>query len=497
VLNPRPSLWVTYASALMMTGSHTAVEEKLQFAEAALQGIEPDYKTRDLVGRIASMRATVAVTQHDVEALLAQSLRALEYLDPDNLPLRTAANFTLGHAYQLRGEYAAAGRVYAEVISASKSFGPSIYTTAATLCLGQVQEADNQLHMAAETYRQAILLAGDPPRPIACEAHLGLARIYYQWNDLTAAERHGQQSVELTGQMDSVDTVAACGVLFARLRLARGDFLGASALLAEAEQFVRQHNFVHLMPDVIASQVLTLLRQGNVSEAAHLAEAHELPMSQARVHLAQGDPASALSVLAKLRLVRAKSGAGGQLDVMVLQVVALNAQGEKAKALQLLGEALTLAESGGFIRIFLDEGTPMCQLLSEVAAGGTKEHSSQPGGRPAHRRTVSTEKLLAAFQAENEQPKSEDKSYLPPAPLAALAAFATVATSPQPFFEPLSQRELEILQLITKGFSNQEISQRLFLALSTVKGHNRIIFSKLQVQRRTEAVARARELGLL
>jgi LuxR family maltose regulon positive regulatory protein len=61
----------------------------------------------------------------------------------------------------------------------------------------------------------------------------------------------------------------------------------------------------------------------------------------------------------------------------------------------------------------------------------------------------------------------------------------------------LSQRELEVLRLIAQGLSNQEICQRLFLALSTVKGHNRVIFGKLQVQRRTEAVARARELGLL
>ena len=68
---------------------------------------------------------------------------------------------------------------------------------------------------------------------------------------------------------------------------------------------------------------------------------------------------------------------------------------------------------------------------------------------------------------------------------------------PQPLVEPLSQRELEVLQLIAQGLSNQEISERLFLALSTVKGHNRSIFDKLQVQRRTEAVARARELGLL
>ena len=81
--------------------------------------------------------------------------------------------------------------------------------------------------------------------------------------------------------------------------------------------------------------------------------------------------------------------------------------------------------------------------------------------------------------------KREDTPSLPPCPAA------------QPLIEPLSQRELEVLQLIAQGLSNHEISERLFLALNTVKGHNRKIFGKLQVQRRTEAVARARELGLL
>jgi LuxR family maltose regulon positive regulatory protein len=91
-----------------------------------------------------------------------------------------------------------------------------------------------------------------------------------------------------------------------------------------------------------------------------------------------------------------------------------------------------------------------------------------------------TAKLLAVFEAEER--KSEDESHLPPA---------------QSLTEPLSQRELEVLQLIAQGLSNREISERLFLAVITVKGHNRNIFRKLQVRRRTEAIARARELGLL
>ena len=311
VLDARPSLWVTYASVSMMTGQHTAVEEKLQAAEAALHGAEADDTTRDLVGRIASLRATVAVIQHDVETLLAQSRRALEYLHPDNLPLRTAASYTLGYAYQLQGDRAAASRAYAEVIAISTSFGASIYTTAATLSLGQVQEADNQLHLAAETYRRVLILAGDPPRPIACEAHLGLARISYQWNDLHAAEQHGQQCLQLTRQMESVDTFASYGVFLARLRLAQGDLPGAVAVLDEAEAFVRQHHFVFRMPDVAAAQVLMLLRQGNLAAAAQLAQTHDLPISQARVHLAQDDPATALAVLEPVRQqAEAKGWAG-------------------------------------------------------------------------------------------------------------------------------------------------------------------------------------------
>jgi LuxR family maltose regulon positive regulatory protein len=461
VLNARPSLWVTYASALMMTGQHTAVEQKLQAAEAALQGTEPDDKTRDLVGRIASMRATVAVIQHDVETLLAQSRRALEYLHPDNLPLRTAAHWTLGHAYQLQGDRAAAGRAYAEVLSISQSFGASIYTTAATLCLGQVQETENHLSLAAETYRQALRLAGDPPRPIASEAHLGLARIYYEWNDLAAAQQHGQQCVQLTRQMESVDTFAACGVLLARLRLAQGDVAGAVAVLAEAEQFVRRHHFEFRMPDVAGAQVLTLLRQGHVAEAAHLAQTYKLPLSQARVYLAQGDPATALAVLAPQRKqMEAKSWADERLKVLVLQAVALHAHGEQDRAVQLLGEALALAAPGGFIRIFVDEGPPMAALLREVAKHGTAPNYVR--------------QLRAAFgEAEGRMPIT------------------------QPLIETLSERELEVLRLLGTDLTGPEIARSLIVSLNTLRTHTKNIYTKIGVNSRRAAVRRAEELDLL
>ena len=310
VLDARPSLWVTYASTLLFGGQHTAVEEKLQAAEAALQGTEPDDRTRDLVGRIASMRATLAVIQHDAETIIAQSRRALEYLHPDNLPVRTATTWTLGYAYQLQGDRAAASRAYTEVISIGKSFGDSIYTIAATINLGQLQEADNQLSLAAETYRRVLQLAGDPPQRMACEAHLGLARICYEWNDLDAAL--AARATECpTDAADKRRHLRCVRGVSRPPETCPGRCVRRGRCLDEAEAFVRQHNFVFRMPEVAAAQVLTLLHQGHLAAAAHLAQTHDLPISQARVHLAQGDTSAALAVLVPWRQqVEAKGWAG-------------------------------------------------------------------------------------------------------------------------------------------------------------------------------------------
>jgi LuxR family maltose regulon positive regulatory protein len=486
IMDSRPSLCVRYATLSLVAGQTTGVEEKLQAAEAALaaalQGAEPDNKTRDLIGQIAASRATLALTRYQPEAMITQARRALEYLPPDNFFSRIRAIWTLGFAYQVQGDRAAARQAYTEAIAISQASGNIRMNIVATISLGAIQELENHLYQAAETFRGGLQLAGDFPQPFENEAHLGLARIFYEWNDLDAAEQHGQQSLQLARQYDKkIDRFIFGEVFLARLKLARRDVAGAAAMLTETEQSVRQNNFVHRMPEVAAAQVLVLLRQGDLAAAAQLAKAHELPISQARVHLARGDTSSALAVLEPLRQqMEAKGWQDERLKVMVLQAVALHAHGEKDKAEHVLSDALALAKPGGFIRIFVDEGAPMAQLLLE-----TSSHGVMPDY---------IGKLLAVFEAEKRPVlaglaaspgKSEGKPYLPPVSPAQL------------LIEPLSQRELKILQLIAQGLSNREISERLFLALSTVKGHNRNIFDKLQVQSRTEAVARARELGLL
>jgi LuxR family maltose regulon positive regulatory protein len=338
----------------------------------------------------------------------------------------------------------------------------------ASIRLGQIQESGNQLHLAAETYRRVLQRIDEYSPPNAPIAYLGLARICYEWNDLDAAGQYAEQSLKLARQYDQViDRLILSELFLCRLKLARGDVAGAAGALAQAEQEMRRSNNTFRLQDKAAAQAMILLRQGNIGGTAQLAQKADLPLIQARVLIAQGDPSAALGVFETFRQTAVvKAWASLLIQVMVVQSIALYKTGEKEKAVALLGEVLARAEPEGFIRLFLDEGDAMVQLLLEAASRGIMPDYIG--------------KLLAAFEAGKR--KSKEKPDLPPQ---------------QPLIEPLSQRELKIIHLIAQGLSNREIGERLFLALDTIKGHNRKIFDKLQVQSRTEAIARARELGLL
>ncbi|MBI4928455.1 MAG: AAA family ATPase, partial [Anaerolineae bacterium] len=229
VLNSRPSLWWRNAALLLIAGRTDGVEEKLQRAEsaldAALQGTAPDDKARNLTGQIAAARATLALTRYDMQAMLAQSQRALAHLSASSLFTRANAYWTMGYACILQGDRIQARQALLESITLSKQSGAVFTLILASIGLGNVQEADNQLHQAAETYQNVLRLAGEHPQQIIHEAHLGLARIRYEWNDLDAAERHAQQSIQLARQYDIqvIDRFILCEVFLARLKLAQGD----------------------------------------------------------------------------------------------------------------------------------------------------------------------------------------------------------------------------------------------------------------------------------
>jgi LuxR family transcriptional regulator, maltose regulon positive regulatory protein len=172
-----------------------------------------------------------------------------------------------------------------------------------------------------------------------------------------------------------------------------------------------------------------------------------------------------------LALAEAQNRLGSAFEILLTQALAYQAQGNHPQALTALGRALTLAAPQGYLRTFIDEGEQMRLLIVDFRL---------KIANCTHPLFGYVNKLLETFL-----------------PAAEVIAQSNIVNLKSEIFEPLTEREMEVLRLVAQGLSNTEISQWLYLALSTVKGHNRRIFDKLQARNRTEAVARARELGLL
>ncbi len=464
VLNQHPSLWVTSASIWLATGQVNGIEQRLQAAEQAIAERELSPKLGDLIGRIAAIRGTLALSQNDASQIIAQSERALRYLAADNLSFRTSTVWKLGYAYQLQGQRSAAKHAYNEAISISQKSGNLVTVLLASTGLGNLQESDNQLKLATTTYHYILANCQNVGMPAAnCGAELGLARIYYQSNQLELAEQHYQRGLQQAQLLQHTDREVACQVIKARLLIAQGQLDQASLLLAQTSEAAQSHHHTNQHAKIAAEQVRICLMRGQLNQAQQLAQTHGLPIGQAQVYLAQQQPSAALAVL-KPAFERAQTNGwhDQQLWLRCMQSLVLAALGEHGQALQLLKTSLITAETEGFVRIFLDHGVAMQTLLSSI----------NPQSGQANYRDY----LLQQFAADHTN-----------------QLYPTTPT----LLDLLSQREREVLQLIAQGHSNQAICQHLHLALDTVKGHNRRIFEKLQVQRRTEAVARARELGLL
>jgi LuxR family maltose regulon positive regulatory protein len=263
-------------------------------------------------------------------------------------------------------------------------------------------------------------------------------------------------------------------VLLAQILLSRAETDAALGLLSKASTAAQTRNQHGGRLAIAHAQVQALLQTGEVIAAAQLAQDPALPLAHAWVLLARGQAMQAHECLtAFLQASRASTPASEVLRALLLDALALDAFDPSEVALAVLEDAMALAEPQGCVRAFVDLGGPMQRLLSKVTQGT----------RPRYTAT-----LLEAIQAQREA-----MAPAAPPPEAAEPPPSTVRA----MTDPLSQRELQILTLICKGLSNQEIGQQIFLSLSTVKWHNQNIFDKLDVQRRTEAVARARELNLL
>jgi len=317
---------------------------------------------------------------------------------------------------------------------------------------------------------------------------LGLGDLHRELGDLAAATRYLAHSEALGEPAGLPDWPYRFRLAQSRLELAQGEPDNALALLEAAERFYFRSPMPEVRP-LAALKARLWLALNRLPEAQRWAQEQKLSVDDDLSYLREFEHIT----LARLLIARykndqteqrfieqanglldrlleaAKAGQrmGSTIEILLLQALARQAQDDIPAALAPLKRALTLAEPEGYVRLFVDEGLPMGALLREAAARGIA---------PDY-----TGRLLAAFPNLAAGPTPQSKIQNPNLEMV----------------EPLSERELEVLRLVAQGLANREISERLFLALDTVKGHNRRIFSKLQVKRRTEAVARAQELGLL
>ena len=278
--------------------------------------------------------------------------------------------------------------------------------------LGQVQRARGNLDAALATYRQALGTAGESSQPAASgSAHVGLAQVLYERNELAAALDHATRGVTLCRQLAFTPPLATGLAVVARIRHAHGDAAGAQEAMVEAGQAGLSPQVVALLNPVPSLRARLLLAQGDVGAAAEWATAGGLSPDDepdyprepaylvlARVLLAQHKPGPALTLLQRLLDAAASQGRTDSIiEIQALRALALAARGDHASALGALTEALTLACPQGYVRVFADEGAPMRALLAQLsgcpagpAAPGPPHGPRLPGrarSAPAARRT--------------------------------------------------------------------------------------------------------------
>lgn len=490
VVCARPRLCMQLGWAFSDAGALETSEAHLQNAERALAGMTDQAEDQALPGIIALIRACNAQIQGNLAETVQYAELSLQLIPAEDLYHRAQAIITLEFTHWATGELEAAHCAMHTWMADMQRLGNQVFAIASAFAVADMQVTLGHLTAAEATLREAIQQAaaqGQEAAAVTAHHHLGLALLAHERGDDGTMRQHLQIATDLGQRTTLVDWPYRWHLAQARLKEAAGEWEAALEWLDKAgRSYVK--NPIPILQSVAAHQVRIYLKQGRLDKAQAWARERRVTtadevryldeydqLTLARVRLAEASLAGVSDMLERLlALAEIQKRTGSVLEILLTQALVQQAQGNRPRALAALEQALTLAAPEGYLRVFMDEGEPMRLLLWEFRAWLEKQ--SQNRTQPQH---GYVNKLLAAFA---------EPAGAPP---------AATSKGQADLIEPLTQRELEVLRLIAQGLSNHEIGERLFLALDTNKGYNRRIFDKLQVQRRTEAIARARTLGLL
>jgi LuxR family maltose regulon positive regulatory protein len=496
LIHARPVLSVWYAYALLGSGEMEAAEARLTDAEQCLElmneqsenpaaeiVVVDEAQFRSLPATIAVARAYHAQTLGDVSGTVKYAQRALD-LSPEGDHLRRGqAAALLGMTYWANGDLEAANRTFADYTMNLRAIG-NIPDAISTACvLAEIRMALGRLREAASTLEWLLQFVTDQSGPIppdTADLYRGLSELYLEQGKLDAAAQHLLSSKELGEQAELPVWRYRWCIAQARLIGTQGDLDGALNWLDEAERLFIRTPLPDLHP-LSAMRARIWVTQGRLAEATGWARERGLAVDDelsylrefehvtlARILIARyrrdRDDASIYEAMRLLERLLEAAGEGGRIgsviEILLLQALAHQAQGNLSLALTPLERALSLSEPEGYVRIFVDEGQPMAALLQEARQHGTVPNYAS--------------RLQAVFEkAEGRTPGTQLSS------------------------EPLSERELEVLELLGTEMNGPEIARTLVVSLSTLRTHTQNIYGKLGVNNRRAAVRRAEELHLL
>jgi ATP/maltotriose-dependent transcriptional regulator MalT len=490
-LKKHPWLFIYHSWALLMSGQAEAVGPRLENTEWLLNAISEDDETKkqEMLGLVAGLKAILAYWQRDISRGLDFANQALAGL-PEHGWIRGCCAIVVGSSYMGNGHLDAARDAYAEAYSIGKASGIRLLTVDTACNLGHALELEGHLQQAVELLRESFQLAKQDGQelPLSGFIHLQLGTVLYELNDLDAASQHLEEAIKLCRHLADrlAQKIAYCFLARVQLALGKNDSVLDSIQKAQDADpspgtpfdlrggeypqirlWLKEKKFQDLQAWIEDSAA-------NIDDIS-LFKAKLTCTMRARALIAVGREHSngtylndAQNLLQELLEMADRCGWGSKvIEILALQALALQGKGDMDQAMAALERALVLAEPEGFVRTFVDEGPLMARLLYEAAVRGIA---------PDYAR-----RLLSVFPAaELEQPDLSE---------------AQVPSSG--WVEPLSGRELQVLELIAKGLTNPEIASRLFLSLNTVKAHTRNIYGKLGVHSRTQAVARSGALGIL
>ena len=446
MVEKRPWLAVYQAWCFLLTGRGDQVERYLGYATAASED-------QEIHGHNAAIRSYLSALMGNVPLALSWAQQALDDLAPADQITRSVVTYVLGGMKLMIGDFRGAVDAFMVTGESGRMAGNFHVAVPALSSLANLQRAHGKLRRAAATLNEARQLAltdGGRPLPIAASVYSGLAHLHFERDELPEAAHWVRAGLALAERWGNLETAVNLQITAARIHMAQGDAAAAEAAWQQAAEFSQGHTLIATTrSELVASRLFLLLEQGRLETAAHYA---------AEQGLHSGLPAEFAREMELLALVRllAVQGmweeAGGLLDRLI---AAARADGRSGSLVKLLASQSVLYAAQGQKRL-AEEAWQEAHLL----AG-----------------SVGFSRSLAFGQSWFAEGAARSLS--------------------QPLLDPLSERELEVLRLMAQGKSNQGIADELIVAVGTVKAHTSAIFRKLDVHSRTQAVARAGEIGLI